>query len=68
VLATGDPAATAAVTIIRLDSPVNGQRCSFCGKAFHRVAGITAAGDTRICVECVELCEEILTEEMEHPF
>jgi kynureninase len=65
VLATGRPAATATGIMITLDSPASREQCNFCGKPFHRVAGTAAAGDTRICVECVELCEEIITEEAE---
>ena len=47
----------------RLDSHARGQRCSFCGQPFHRVAGLAAARDARICAECVELCDEIFAAE-----
>jgi kynureninase len=62
-LATGGRAASATATI-RPDSPASGRECSFCGKPAHRVAGMAGAGDIRICVECLELCEEIIGEEL----
>jgi kynureninase len=62
VLANGQ-AAAAAATMVRLGSPATGLRCDFCGKPDHRVAGLAAAGDARICAECLELCQEIFAEE-----
>ena len=64
VLVTAGPPATAAstATMVRLGSRASGQRCSFCGQPYHRVAGLAAAGDARICFECAELCQEILAE------
>jgi kynureninase len=67
VLVTAGPPATAAptATMVRLDSRASGQRCSFCGKPYHRVtglAGLAAARDARICYECTELCQEILAD------
>jgi ATP-dependent Clp protease ATP-binding subunit ClpX len=43
-------------------------RCSFCGKRRGQVAGLAVLADdtppgTAICSECLELCEEIITEE-----
>jgi hypothetical protein len=40
------------------------ERCSFCGKRRHQVAGMAAAGQAqaRICDECLELCREIRDE------
>jgi ClpX C4-type zinc finger protein len=37
------------------------ERCSFCGKRRHQVAGMAAAGQAqaRICDECLDLCREI---------
>ena len=63
VLGPGGPATTGTAAMARLDSHATGQRCSFCGQPFHRVAGLAAARDARICAECVELCEEIFAEE-----
>ena len=40
-------------------------RCSFCGKAQENVKKIVAGPGVYICDECVELCDEIIQEEME---
>jgi Zn-finger protein len=63
VLGPGGPATAGIATMVGLDSHARGQRCSFCGQPFYRVAGLAAARDARICAECVELCEEIFAEE-----
>jgi kynureninase len=63
VLGPGGPATTGTGVMARLDSPARGQRCSFCGQPYHRVAGLAAARDARICAECIELCEEIFAQE-----
>jgi hypothetical protein len=55
--------ATATAAMVKLDSHAVGQRCSFCRKPFYQVAGLAAAGDARICVECLELCQEVFAEE-----
>ncbi len=40
-------------------------RCSFCGKTAKQVKKMIAGpGDTCICNDCIELCNEILAEEM----
>ena len=62
VLSPGGPASDGAAAMTRL-AHARGQRCSFCGQPFHRVAGLAAARDARICTECIELCEEIFAEE-----
>jgi tRNA U54 and U55 pseudouridine synthase Pus10 len=36
--------------------------CTFCGKPRHRVSAMASAGDVRICDECLDLCDEILSE------
>ena len=33
--------------------------CSFCGKSRTRVAAMAAAGEARLCDECLSLCDEI---------
>ena len=35
------------------------ERCSFCGKRRHQVAGMAAAAQAKICNECLDLCREI---------
>ena len=45
-------------------------RCSFCGKRQDQVRRLIAGGGrpgTFICDECVELCQEIVTEEFLGP-
>jgi ATP-dependent Clp protease ATP-binding subunit ClpX len=39
-------------------------RCSFCGKASEQVRKLIAGPGVYICDECVELCNEILDEEL----
>ena len=38
------------------------ERCSFCGKRRHQVAGMAAAAQAKICAECLDLCREIRDE------
>ena len=38
-------------------------RCSFCGKPQEQVRRLIAGPNVYICNECVELCDEIITEE-----
>ncbi len=39
-------------------------KCSFCGKPQDRVRRLIAGPDVYICDECVELCQEIIEEEL----
>ena len=39
--------------------------CSFCGKSQHEVRKLIAGPSVFICDECVDLCNEIITEEMQ---
>ncbi|THB66927.1 MAG: ATP-dependent Clp protease ATP-binding subunit ClpX [Gammaproteobacteria bacterium] len=39
--------------------------CSFCGKSQHEVRKLIAGPSVFICDECVELCEDIIKEEMQ---
>ena len=41
-------------------------RCSFCGKSPNEVFKLIAGNDVFICDECVELCSDIIDEEMEY--
>ena len=40
-------------------------RCSFCGKSQDQVKRLIAGPNVYICDECIELCEEIISEEVE---
>ena len=39
--------------------------CSFCGKSQHEVRKLIAGPSVFICDECVELCNDIIQEEIE---
>ena len=39
--------------------------CSFCGKSQHEVRKLIAGPSVYICDECVELCNDIIREEMQ---
>jgi ClpX C4-type zinc finger len=57
-------ARTATATIVQVSAENRAEQCSFCGKHRHQVAAMASAGDARICDECLELCDEILSEEL----
>jgi ATP-dependent Clp protease ATP-binding subunit ClpX len=40
-------------------------RCSFCGKSQREVRKLIAGPSVYVCDECVELCNDIITEEYE---
>ncbi|SHJ63443.1 ClpX C4-type zinc finger [Dethiosulfatibacter aminovorans DSM 17477] len=40
-------------------------RCSFCGKTQDQVKRLIAGPNVYICNECVELCKEIIDEEID---
>ncbi len=39
-------------------------RCSFCGKSQEQVRKLIAGQGVYICDECINLCQEIIEEEM----
>ena len=39
--------------------------CSFCGKSQHEVRKLIAGPSVFICDECVELCDDIIREEIQ---
>jgi len=39
--------------------------CSFCGKSQHEVRKLIAGPSVFICDECVDLCNDIITDEMQ---
>ena len=48
--------------------PGDGERllyCSFCGKSQHEVRKLIAGPSVFICDECVELCNDIIREEIQ---
>jgi hypothetical protein len=63
VLATpGGTTSTPVATIVRVTATGPDEWCSFCGKSHHLVEALAAAGDVRICAECLDLCEEIIAD------
>ena len=38
--------------------------CSFCGKAQHQVVKLIAGPGVYICDECIDLCNDIIVEEV----
>jgi hypothetical protein len=40
------------------------QQCGFCGKRRDQVAAMACAASARICSECLELCREIIVDEL----
>ena len=63
----GRTASTPIATIQQVSDEPGAPQCSFCGKHRYQVAAMASAGDTRICDECLELCEEILRAEPPMP-
>lgn len=55
---------TPIATIQQVSDEAGSEQCSFCGKPRHQVAAMTSTADARICNECLELCDEILDEEL----
>ena len=39
--------------------------CSFCGKSQHEVRKLIAGPSVFVCDECVELCNDIIREELD---
>jgi ATP-dependent protease Clp ATPase subunit len=60
----GRTASRAAAAIEQVSAEARAEMCSFCGKPRYRVAAMASAGDGRICDECLELCHEIVSEEL----
>ena len=50
-----------------VDPANSGAKCSFCGKNQKQVTKMIAGPGVYICNECVDLCQDILTEEMPEP-
>jgi len=61
---SGRTASTPTATIHRVSDEDERKQCSFCGKRRHQAAAMASAGDARICNECLELCDEIIEEEI----
>ena len=58
----GQTASTAIATIQPVADAARDERCCFCAKYRDRVAAMASTGDIRICDQCLDLCDEILSE------
>lgn len=65
IAAPDHTASTPIATIQRVTDET--ESCSFCGKHRRQVAAMVSTGDMQICDECVELCDEIISEEADGP-
>lgn len=62
VLAAVGKTASTPVAAFRQVSAEAREECSFCGKGRYRVEAMAAAGAARVCNECLDLCDEIISE------
>lgn len=60
VVATGG---TPGGAIRRVSDASRDEKCSFCAKSRHQAVAMAAAGEARICDECLDLCDEIIRDE-----
>jgi ClpX C4-type zinc finger len=76
VLASGDPADTELGTMNALPEHSTRLKCSFCGKDRRQAAGLVVmpgvtlertSASAAVCSECLDLCHEIITEELDVP-
>jgi ATP-dependent protease Clp ATPase subunit len=58
----GQAASTPIATIQQVSEQARDGWCSFCGKNRNEVEDMAAAGDARICNECLDLCDEIVSD------
>jgi ClpX C4-type zinc finger len=65
VLDGGTETAPAGTALHRVSHEATADRCSFCGKRRLQVTGMAAAGNSRICAECLALCDEIVGERLD---
>jgi hypothetical protein len=63
-IAVGGPAGPPGTAIAPVAAEAMTEKCSFCGKRRYQVPGLAAALSARICAECLELCHEIITEQL----
>ena len=74
VLGSGDPVDTELGTMNALPEQATRLKCSFCGKDRRQASGLVVmpqvtlertSASAAVCSECLELCDEILTEELD---
>jgi hypothetical protein len=73
VISSGDPADTELGTMNALPAHATRLKCSFCGKDRRQADGLAVmpavtlertSASAAICSECLDLCDEIITEEL----
>jgi hypothetical protein len=64
VISSEADAATPVSEVVPVAPDLTTAACGFCSKQRHQVAGLAAAAQASICTECLELCHEIITEEL----
>lgn len=64
VLKTGNVTLTRTAALRPVDEHDTAEKCSFCGKRRNQVPAMASAGASRICAECVALCNEIVAEQL----
>jgi ClpX C4-type zinc finger len=62
--AAGKTATTPIATIGQVSAADRAEQCSFCGKPRSKITAMASAGHATICNECIELCDEIISEEL----
>jgi ATP-dependent protease Clp ATPase subunit len=62
--ATGKTASTAIATIQQVSDENHEEQCSFCGKRRHQTEAMAAAGEARICNECLDLCDKVVSKRL----
>jgi hypothetical protein len=60
--AVGKTASTPIATVRQVSDQARDGWCSFCGKGRYQVEAMAAAGDVRICNQCLGLCDEIISD------
>jgi RNA polymerase sigma factor (sigma-70 family) len=63
VLRTGQRRESDGTPLVPVAAADQETKCSFCGKRRDEVGGLVAGTAVQICIECLDLCEEILDEE-----
>jgi ATP-dependent Clp protease ATP-binding subunit ClpX len=64
VIATGVDAATPMSEVVAVTPDLTTAACGFCSKRRDQVPGLAAAAQAAICTECLDLCREIIQEEL----
>jgi hypothetical protein len=61
--APGKTVSTPIATLEQVSAADSDLQCSFCGKRSDQVTTLVSTGRQSICAECIDLCDEIISEE-----